>query len=89
MSRILKQLNDSERNLFNAVVNFQFNYCALIWMFWSRTLNNMINGVHERALRVILADDLSAFESLLQNNRNIPSHHKNIQSHMIEMFKTN
>ena len=48
----------------------------------------MINRVHERALPVILVDDLSDFESLLQNNRNICSHHKNIQSLMIEMFNS-
>ena len=47
----------------------------------------MINRVHQRALRVILGDDLSDFESLLQNNRGICNHHKNIQSLMIEMFK--
>ena len=72
---------------FNAEVKFQFNYCPLVWMFCSRILNNMINKVHERALRVILGDDLSDFESLLQNNKDICSHHKNIQSLMIEMFK--
>ena len=42
----------------------------------------MINRVHDRALRVTLGDDLSDFESLLQNNRDIRSHHKNIQSLM-------
>ena len=42
----------------------------------------MINRVHERALRVTLGDDLSDYESLLQNNRDIRSHHKNIQSLM-------
>ena len=47
----------------------------------------MINRVHERALRVTLGDDLSDYESLLQNNRDIRSHHKNIQNLMIEMFK--
>ena len=47
----------------------------------------MINRVHERPLRVILGDDLSDFESLLQNNRGICSHHKNIQRLMIEIFK--
>ena len=47
----------------------------------------MINKVHERALRVILSEDKSNFESLLQNNKHMYSHHKNIQSHMIEMFK--
>ena len=47
----------------------------------------MINKVHEQALKVILGDDSSDFESLLQNNKDICSHHKNIQSLMIEMFK--
>ena len=36
----------------------------------------MINRVQERALRVILGDDLGDFESLLPNNRDIRSHHK-------------
>ena len=47
----------------------------------------MINRVHERALRVILGDDLTGYESLLQNNRDIRSYHKTIQSLMIEIFK--
>ena len=34
----------------------------------------MINKVHERALRVILGDDLNDFESLLQNNKDTCSH---------------
>ena len=61
---------------FNAEVKFQFNYCPLVWMFCSRILNNMINKVHERALRVILGDDLSNFDSLLQDDKNMCSHHK-------------
>ena len=56
-------------------------------MFCSRTLNNMIKRVHERDLRVILCDDLSDYESLLQNNRDISSLYKNIQSLTIEIFK--
>ena len=47
----------------------------------------MINKVHGRVLRGILREDLSDFQSLLQNNEGICSHHKNIQSLMIEMFK--
>ena len=47
----------------------------------------MINRVHERAFRVILGDDLTGYESLLQNNRDIRSYHKAIQSLMIEIFK--
>ena len=74
--------------LFNTAVESQFNYCPLVWMFCSRTSNSMINKVHERALRVILHDDLSDFESLLQNNKDICSHHKNIKNLTTEMFRT-
>ena len=89
LSRISNQLDDSEKNLpLNAVIKSQFNYCVLVWMFYSRISNNMINKVHERApLREILGADLSNFKSLLQNNKDIYSHHKNIQSLIIEMFK--
>ena len=88
LSRISNQLNDSEKKLlFNAVVKSQFNYCPLVWMFCSRTSNNMINKVHERALRIILNDDINNFETLLQNNNDICNHHKNIQTMMIEIFK--
>ena len=50
--------------LFNAVVKSQFNNYLLVWMFFSRTLNNMINKVHEKTLRVTVGDDLSDFKSL-------------------------
>ena len=76
LSRISNQLNDFEKTLlWNAVVKSQFNYCPLVWIFCSRISNSMIDRVHERALLVILGDDLSDFESLLQNNRDIRSHH--------------
>ena len=88
LSRISNHLNDSQKTLlFNTVVKSQFNYCPLVWMFCSRTSNSMIDRVHKRALRVILGDNLSDFESLLQNNRDIRSHHKNIQSLMDSMFE--
>ena len=56
-------------------------------MFGSRTSNIMINKLHERAPRVVLGEDSSYLEPLFQNNINIYSHHKNIQSLIIEMFK--
>ena len=56
-------------------------------MFCSRTPNILINKLHERALRVLLGDDVSHFEPLFHNNNDLYSHHKNIQSLMIEMFK--
>ena len=41
---------DKLRTVMKAFIQSQFEYCPLIWMFHSRTLNNRINRLHERAL---------------------------------------
>ena len=38
--------------LLNSVIKSQFSYCPLIWMFTSRYLNNALNSIHERAVRL-------------------------------------
>ena len=48
----------------------------------------MINKIHERALRLILNDHTSDFDALLQNNNDTCNHHRNIQTIMIEIYKT-
>ena len=40
------------RILLNAFITSRFSYCAFVWMFHSRTLNNRINKIHEKALRL-------------------------------------
>ena len=47
------------------LIESQLNYCPLIWMFHSRTINNKINRLHERALRIVCSDFKSSFEGLL------------------------
>ena len=56
-------------------------------MFCSRTSNNMINKIHERALRLILNDHTSDFDTLLQSNNDTCNHHRNIQTLMIRIYK--
>ena len=88
LSRLLNHLSDSQkRSIFNSLIKSQFNYCPLKWMFCSKTSNNMINKIHERALRLILDDHISGFDTLLQNNIDTCNHHRNIQTFMIEIHK--
>ena len=47
---------EKRRTLMKAFIESQFNYCPLIWMFHSRTLNNKINHIHERALRTVYSN---------------------------------
>ena len=47
----------------------------------------MINKIHERALRLILNDHTSGFDTLLQNNNDTCNHYRTIQTLMIEIYK--
>ena len=52
------------------MIKSQVTYCPLIWIFCSRTSNNVINKIHERALRLILNKRTTDFDKQLQNNNN-------------------
>ena len=64
-----------------AYVASQFGYCPLVWMFRSRSLNNKINSLHERALRITYGD------YLLKKDNSVSIHHTNIQALATEMLK--
>ena len=38
------------RNLMNAFFKAQFSYYPVVWMFYSRSLNNKMNRLHKRCL---------------------------------------
>ena len=73
--------------LMKAFITSQFSYCPLIWMFHSRTLNNRINNIHERALRLAYNDNQSSFKELLEKDHSVTVHHKNLQALATEIFK--
>ena len=78
---------EKKRILFKSFVQSQFSYCPLMWMFHNRNLNNKLNRLHERALRMIYDDDNSTFRDLLVKDRAYTIHERNIQSLAIECFK--
>ena len=60
--------------LMNSFFNSQFSYCPLIWMFHSRIMNNKINRLHERCMRLIYEDKTSSFEELLEQDNCFDTH---------------
>ena len=56
-------------------------------MFHSRRLNNKINSIHDRALRITYQDHKSTFQELLNKDDSVSIHHRNFQVLATEMFK--
>ena len=65
----------------------QFGYCPLVWMFHGRQLNNRINRIHERALRIVYRDTKSSFNDLLIKEKAFTIHERNLQTLGIELYK--
>ena len=75
------------RILLKTFIESQFGYCPLIWMFHSRRVNNKINHLHERSLRIVYKDNYSSYVDLLVKDKSFTIHQRNIQSLAIELFK--
>ena len=69
------------------MIKSQCSYCLLIWMLSSWQFNSLTNKVHERSLRPITNDENSNVETLLQNNKDITVHQRNLQILMAEVYK--
>ena len=88
LARLKNYLTSDQRNLLlNSVVKSQFTYCPLIWMFRSRYLNNALNNVHKRALRLIYNNHGKSFNSIFTENNQRTIHQKNLEFLAIEIYK--
>ena len=59
------------RIIMKAFITSQFGYCPLVWMFHSRRINNRINTLHERSLRLTYNDHNSTFQGLLDKDKSV------------------
>ena len=88
LARIAGYMDFPKRRLImKSFITSQFGYCPLIWMFHSRALNNKINSIHERALRITYNDRTSTFEELLNKSNSVSIHHRNLQVLVTELYK--
>ena len=63
----------------------QFGYCPLVWMNHIRTLNNHNNGLHKKGS--YKKDFSSSFSELLEEDKSVNIHHRNLQTMTYEIFK--
>ncbi len=76
------------KKLLTSVVLANFSYCPLIWLFCSESANKDIKRTNKRASRVLYRDFDASFDQLLARAGSITVHQKNLQSLMIEIYKT-
>ena len=88
LSRISEYMSTSKlRLVMKAFINSQFGYCPLVWMFHSREINNRINSIHERALRIVYKNKILTFDELLTKDKSVRIHHRNLQVLATEIYK--
>ena len=78
---------EKRRSLMKAFVISQFNYCPLIWLFHNIALNNRINMIHERALRLKHQNKNLSFSELLELDDSVTIHQKKLQVLVTKTFK--
>ena len=78
---------DKKRIIMKAFIESQFGYCPLAWMFHSRSLNNKINPIHKRALRITYNGKSSSSQNLLEKDNFITIHHRNVKILATEAYK--
>ena len=88
LSRVSKFVSKKKlRVIMNAFIMSQFSYSPLVWMCHRRKLNNKINKIHERALQLVYDDRQSTFEELLNIDKSVTIHHRNLQVLATELYK--
>ena len=89
LARVAKFMDQEKlQTVMNAFILSQFSYCPVIWMFHDRNVNNKINKIHERALRIAFKDTSSNFEELLIKAASVTIHQRNLQLLTTEIYKT-
>ena len=87
-ARIVYSLKlDQRKLLLNAFITSQFSYAPVDWMFHNRQLNNHINRIHVRTLRILYQDHHSTIDKLLAKDSSLKNYDCNLQKLLIEIFK--
>ena len=74
----------------NSFIISHFSYYHLAWMFHCRTLNNQINKVQVKALRLVYKDEtVIFFDHLLKRDKSVNINQKNLQIIATEVLNRN
>ena len=85
LARVCNYMNTNKRRvLMKAFITSQFSYCPLVW----RTMNNRINTLHEKALRLVYTNKSNlSFDDLLKEDKSVKIQQNNLQILATEIYK--
>ena len=80
----IRESLSNERISLISLQKFHFKHSnvrfLLLSLFHPRTMNNKINCIHERALRLVYSGHIYSSDELLKKDRSFSIHNRNIQS---------
>ncbi|MCP3922493.1 MAG: reverse transcriptase family protein [Desulfobacterales bacterium] len=89
LKRIAKYMGDKEKKIIiNSFILCHFNYCPLIWMLCSKSCQDKLEKINERALRLAYSDYTSSYEALLTKCNETTIHVQSIRLLGLEIYKT-
>ena len=79
---------EGSKILANALIDNQFNYASLIWMFPGKLTINKVCKIHYRILQVVYSEYQKFYDKVLQINKDIISiHQKHLRILALEVYK--
>ena len=89
LEKIRSNLNLSQAKILcNSFILSQFNYCCLVWIFCSKTLQNKINQIRKRALCIVYNEPNLNPDKLVELGNSTTIHIKNIITLLTEVYET-
>ena len=75
------------RTLMNLFFKSPLNYCSLIWMRYSWSLNNKTDRLHEQCLQILYNDKTSDFDELLEKDSSVSIHYQNANNWQLKYLR--
>ena len=70
------------------MIESQFAYCQLIWMFCLKTDTQRVEKVQYKTLQVVCNNYMATYDELLALDNKLKIHQKHLQFLAIEMYKS-
>ena len=77
----------SRRAIYNSFIVSNFNFCPLVWFFTSRASIMKMQKLQERALRFVLKDSISDYETLLSKGGVDSFRISSLKNMAVEIYK--